>query len=173
MISYETDGRTAIRAMRETDVKILCDEENRQGWHQTEEKYRKRLADCAAGKSIALVAEYNGKAAGYINVYLDAVHVGGKGFCKIVDLGVLEKFRNKGIGTKLMDAAERAASAYADTVFLEVGLHAGYGSAQRMYAKRGYIPDGKGVWYGEKLCEPYTVCRNDDELTLHLSRKLI
>lgn len=31
-------------------------------------------------------------------------------------------------------------------VCIGVGLHAGYGSAQRMYVKRGYIPDGTGVW---------------------------
>jgi hypothetical protein len=38
-----------------------------------------------------------------------------------------------------MDAAERIAREQADTVCLEVGLHSGYGSAQRMYVKRGYV----------------------------------
>lgn len=46
-----------------------------------------------------------------------------------------------------MDIAEEIAATYADTVYLGVGLHSGYGSAQRMYVKRGYIPDGSGVWY--------------------------
>ncbi len=45
---------------------------------------------------------------------------------------------------------EEIASQYSDTVYLGVGVHNGYGSAQRMYIKRGYIPDGTGVWYGEK-----------------------
>ena len=35
----------------------------------------------------------------------------------------------------------------ADVVSLAVGLHTGYGQAQRLYIKRGYIPDGTGVWY--------------------------
>lgn len=43
--------------------------------------------------------------------------------------------------------------------------------AQRMYVKRGHIPDGKGVWYGESVCKPYAPCRNDDDLVLYLSKK--
>ena len=51
-------------------------------------------------------------------------------------------------------------------------MHSGYGSAQRMYVKRGYLPDGSGIWYGEKVCEPYSECRNDDDLALYLSKAL-
>lgn len=67
-----------------------------------------------------------------------------------MDFGVLEKYRRNGVGSKLMDIAEEIASGYARMVYLGVGMHSGYGSAQRMYIKRGYIPDGTGVWYGEK-----------------------
>lgn len=73
---------------------------------------------------------------------------------------LLEIYRRRGIGSKLMDVAEEIAAKYSDTAYLGVGLHSGYGSAQRMYVKRGYIPDGSGV------CEPYSQCCNDDELNL-------
>lgn len=72
-----------------------------------------------------------------------------------------------------MDVAESISATYADTVYLGVGLHSGYGSAQRMYVKRGYIPDGSGVWYQDKICGPYVKCVNDDDLVLYLSKKLI
>ena len=91
---------------------------------------------------------------------------------EIVDFGVLEKYRCKGVGTALMDQAERIAGQYADRVCLGVGLHSGYGSAQRMYAKRGYIPDGSGVWYGNSVCPPYEQCSNDDDLVLYMSKVL-
>ena len=68
--------------------------------------------------------------------------------------------------------AERIAAEYADHVYLGVGLHSGYGAAQRMYVKRGYIPDGSGVWYGDKVCPQYTPCCNDDDLVLYLSKRL-
>lgn len=71
-----------------------------------------------------------------------------------------------------MDAAEKLAFTYSDVVYLGVGLHSGYGSAQRLYAKRGYIPDGSGVWYGDKPCGQYADCRNDDDLVLYLSKTI-
>lgn len=64
------------------------------------------------------------------------------------------------------------AGEYSDKVYLGVGLHSGYGSAQRMYVKRGYIPDGSGVWYGDKVCEPYAACCNDDNLVLYMLKIL-
>lgn len=73
---------------------------------------------------------------------------------------------------KDMDIAEDIASRYSDTVYLGVGVHNGYGSAQRMYVKRGYIPDGTGVWYRGSVCPQYTDCCNDDDLVLYLSKKL-
>ena len=71
-----------------------------------------------------------------------------------------------------MDVAEGIAAEHSDTVYLAVGLHSGYGSAQRMYVKRGYIPDGTGAWYGNRVCEPYSDCANDDDLVLYLSKRL-
>ena len=90
----------------------------------------------------------------------------------VLCFGVLEKYRRHGIGTKLMDVAEEVASKYADTVYLGVGLHSGYGSAQRMYVKRGYIPDGSGVWFKDGVCAPYGECCNDDELVLYMAKVL-
>ncbi len=42
-----------------------------------------------------------------------------------------------------------------------------------MYCKCGYIPDGTGVWYGDKVAEPYQNYCNDDELVLYFSKKLV
>lgn len=173
MIYYNREN-ILIRTMEEPDAKIITDEEIAQGWNQTEEKYQMRIRDHESGKSIALVAEYKGNVAGYINVYpnCEAGPFGGMGYCEIVDFGVLEKYRKNGIGTKLMDVAEQIAREYADTVYLAVGLYSSYGAAQRMYVKRGYIPDGSGVWYGDKPAVPYELYRNDDDLNLYLSKKL-
>ena len=93
-----------------------------------------RLRHQAEGICTALVAEYRGDPAGYIHVYR---HCRGgplayRDLPEIVDFGVLEKYRGRGIGSRLMDAAETIASAYSGTVCLGVGLHSGYGSAQRM-----------------------------------------
>ena len=46
--------------------------------------------------------------------------------------------------------------------------HSGYGAAQRLYSKRGYLPDGSGVWYRDAPMEPYGPCAADDDLVLYL-----
>jgi len=172
---YYQDDRLTIRNMEEADARILTDGERAQGWHTEISKFLTRAKDQAEGKCVSLTAEYEGQPAGYINVYITGLGgaFSGKGLPEIVDFGVLEKYRRRGIGSKLMDAAEQIAGEYADTVWLGVGLHNGYGSAQRMYVKRGYIPDGTGVWYQGKPCEQYeTEIANDDELQLFFSKKI-
>ncbi len=160
--------------MRQSDAQIITDEETAQGWNADVGKYESRLQHQSEGKAISLVAEYHGNVAGYINIYPDSEWgaFAGQGYPELVDFGVLEKYRRNGIGSKLMDIAEQIALEYADIVYLGVGMHAGYGSAQRMYVKRGYIPDGSGVWYGDEVCEQNADCRNDDDLVLYLSKKL-
>lgn len=172
---YYRDSELLIRNMEEADAKIFTDEENAQGWHTDSSKYLARLRDQSVGKCVSLTAVYKGMPAGYVNVYLGGLSgaFSGKGLPEIVDFGVLEKYRRKGIGSKLMDVAEEIAGRYSDTVWLGVGLHNGYGSAQRMYVKRGYIPDGTGVWYRDKPCAQYeTEIANDDDLVLFLSKRI-
>lgn len=140
---------------------MIVQGELRQGWHPSEEKYKMRMNDMEAGRSTALVAEVDGQAVGYLNVYWHEVP-------KLVDFGVLESHRRQGIGSQLMDQAEQLAFSAADTVCLSVRLHSGYGSAQRMYAKRGYLPDGAGAYYEDAVAAPYQSYPLDDSLVLRL-----
>ena len=89
------------------------------------------------------------------------------------DFNVLEKYQNKGVGTALLDKIEDTVKEYSNSICLGVGLHSGYGSAQRMYIKRGYIPDGSGVWYNNMLLEQNAQCKNDDNLVLYLIKEFI
>lgn len=174
MVFYK-DEQLVIRDMEYADARPFTDEFTAQGWHPDIAGYMARLNDQSEGKCIALTAAYEGYPVGYVYVYLQ-VNEGpfkDKGWPIIVDFNVLKKYQRKGIGSKLMNAAEQIASRYADTVCLGVGLCDSYGAAQRMYVKRGYIPDGSGVWYRGRQCEQYkTVCMVDDDLCLFLSKKL-
>jgi len=126
------------------------------------------------GERIVIIAETDGEIAGYVSLFpeaKDAAPFLGKGIPEIKDFHVFKKFQRRGIGTGLMDKIEEAAAGISDTVCLGVGLHSGYGAAQRMYIKRGYIPDGSGVWNGSTLAEPYGMVKNDDDLLLYMSKK--
>lgn len=168
------DGDILIRDMCASDPAYFAAEERRQGWHADERKLNEALRDAGDGLAVALTAELGGVPAGYARVYCRGKDgpFARLGYPEIVDINVLEKFRRRGVGAALMDAAEAVAASLSDTVYLAVGLHSGYGSAQRMYARRGYIPDGTGAWYGDAVCEPYAACANDDDLVIYLSKKL-
>ena len=88
------------------------------------------------------------------------------------DLCVFFHIHHRGIGSKLLDIAEQEAARFADHVFLAVGVHSGYGRAQRIYVSRGYNFDGSGVWYKGKQLEQYAECCNDDDLLLFMSKPL-
>lgn len=70
-----------------------------------------------------------------------------------------------------MNEAEKIAAVYAEKVYLDVCLNSSYGPAQVFYIKRGYVPDGKGVYYEEQVCTENMKLVNDDELTLCLVKK--
>jgi len=168
---YADDGCILVRNMKETDPLVIHNEEIAQGHHRTIESFSSRMKDQQEGKAIPLVAEYKGNIAGYVNVYKKS-NPDGSLRCEIEDFGVFIRYRNQGIGSKLMDIAEQIASEHSDVVHLCVGVHSGYGSAQRMYIKRGYLPDGSGVWYQGSQLGQYADCKNDDDLVLLLSKYL-
>ena len=121
------------------------------------------------------VALYKGAVAGYITVIL---HPGigpfvGKNIPEIADFNVFPAFRKKGIGNALLDTAEAFAKSVSSYVSLAVGLPASYGPAQRIYIKRGYLPDGSGLWRNDHVMAVHETCDNQNELSLYLIKKLI
>ena len=174
MIYYQ-DEEICIRDMAAADADIFFNEYTAQGWHPEVAYYLMRIREAGEGKCTALTAEYQGQPAGAVYVYRHAKEGPFKGtdYPEIVDFSVLKKYQRKGVGSRMMDAAERIAARHSDAVCLGVGLCREYGSAQRMYVKRGYIPDGSGVWYQNRPCVQYeTVCTVDDDLVLYMSKKL-
>ena len=118
---------------------------------------------------MAVVGEF---LAGYITVIPLAKHGSFAGlYPELTDFNVFESFQKRGIGTALLDKAEQVALKYSDVVTLGVGLHKGYGPAQRLYVKRGYIPDGSGLWFNNESLAPYASCENSDDLVLYFSKK--
>lgn len=174
MKTYYDDGKIKVRSMVPEDAKILYDTYLSYGWHPEIETYESYYREQEGGVRLVFIAEYDGDVKGQCTLVLHPSEGpwGGKGIPEIVDLTVFFDIHGKGIGTKLLDVAESEASKISDTVFLAVGVHSGYGPAQRIYVKRGYIPDGSGVWYKGKVLDQYAPCVNDDDLLLFMSKSL-
>jgi GNAT superfamily N-acetyltransferase len=163
------------KSIVQADIDRIIAQFHAQGDDKPREIWERYFSEQERGERIIVIAEVSGEIAGYVSLFpktKDAVPYVKTGIPEIKDLHVFVKFQRRGIGAGLMDEAESAAAGMADGVCLQVGLHSGYGAAQRMYAKRGYIPDGSGVWNGNRQAEPYGLVQNGDDLLLCMSKKL-
>lgn len=171
---YYRDKNLVIAPIAQADCAALAAGFAAQGWDKPQSQYERYLREQGQGARKVFVARWQGEAAGYVTLRPQAMAgpFAGKGWPEIVDFNVLGEFQRRGIGSRLMDCAEQEAAKTSRTVCLGVGLHSGYGSAQRMYVKRGYVFDGSGAWYQDKPLGQYEPCVNDDGLVLYLSKYL-
>ena len=162
-----------IRKMQTSDVKELSQGFINQGWPSREEILARYFLEQECREREVLVAEVGGTLAGYITI-LPCAKQGpfAEIYPELSDFNVFEPFQNQGIGNLLMEEAEKRVRLISDKVTLGVGLHSGYGPAQRLYIKRGYIPDGTGVWYQNHQPAMNAVCEDIGELVLYLSKNL-
>ncbi len=162
-----------IRKMQTSDVKELSQGFINQGWPGREEILTRYFKEQESGEREVSVAEVEGAVAGYITILPSAKHGPfAEIYPELSDFNVFEPFQNQGIGNLLMEEAEKRVKLISDKVTLGVGLHSGYGPAQRLYIKRGYIPDGTGVWYQNHQPAMNAVCEDIGELVLYLSKDL-
>ena len=159
----------SIRKMQESDIQELSRGFISQGWPSREEILTRYFKEQESGEREVLVAEVEGALAGYITI-LSCAKQGpfAEIYPELSDFNVFEPFQNQGIGNLLLEEAEKRVRLTSD----KVGLHSGYGPAQRLYIKRGYIPDGTGVWYQNHQPAMNAVCEDIGELVLYLSKNL-
>jgi len=136
--------------------------------------YERYVAEQAAGKRHIFVAELDAVFAGYVTLTWHPTYptFQANGIPEIQDLNVLPAFRRRGIGETLIRAAEGTAAEQTSVVGIGVGLYPDYGSAQRLYVRLGYIPDGRGIAYEDRTVAPGEHVRLDDSLVLYFTKAL-
>lgn len=162
----------AVRKMEQKDIGSLLSiiEENKEAY---ENYFVRCLEENRSGQRITFVALLDDAIAGYVNVIYKSQY---PYFIKnnipeINDLYVALQYRRNGIGRALISECEKHTSDTYEYIGLGVGLYIGYGSAQRLYAKMGYIPDGQGLMYRNKEVPPGRDVFVDDDLLLYLYKK--
>jgi len=163
------------RAMAREDIDRILD-----AWYQgiygggPRKRYTGLFDEQERGLRTVIVAECGGEIAGIVSL-VPSAKMGpfkGQGIPEITNVSVGEGFREQGIGTELMNRAETAAAAMSGTVCLGVGVHGISGAAQRLFVKRGYIPDGSGVWYGRSPLWADATIQDVGGLMLYMSKEL-
>jgi GNAT superfamily N-acetyltransferase len=162
-----------IRLLRDGDSEIIAQACKDIGWKKPASQYQRYLMEQASGTRICFVAAVENQFAGYVTVNWAPTYPGfaEHNIPEIQDLNVFPRFRRQGIGTRLLDWAEEKVARRSAVVGIGVGLHPGYCSAQRLYVKRGYIPDGRGVWYRDHVVEEGMSAVFDDDLVLHFTKR--
>lgn len=95
------------------------------------------------------------------------------GLPEIQDLNVLPQHRKQGIGRQMIEFCEKRAADKGHSVMgIGVGMNSSFGSAQRLYVKMGYVPDGLGVNYDRKQIASGEFRPIDDNLCLMMTKSL-
>jgi ribosomal protein S18 acetylase RimI-like enzyme len=163
-----------IRKMNANDAIIISNAFKAQGWNKPMEIYRNYFVEQKNNERVTLIAEIDDNFVGYINVKWKSSY---PFFFKnkipeIVDLNVLIKYRRMGIGNKLMNKAEEIIKEQSDFAGIGTGLFSDYGSAQIMYIKRGYVPDGKGIYKNNSYIKFGETVLIDDDVVLYFIKEL-
>ncbi len=168
-------GPIGVRPLASADLAVIPAALAAAGWPgKPVEQYERYLDEQRSGARGVLVATPGGTFAGYLTVCWASGYppFRAAGIPEIQDLNVLPRSRRQGVGSALMDAAEAAVAARCDVAGIGVGLYEAYGAAQRLYAARGYVPDGRGIVSGGVPVPAGADVRVDDDLALMMTRRL-
>ena len=167
-------GEIVLRPLDADDPAVISRAFAEIGWNKPRTLYERYLAEQRAGNRVVQVAVSGGGFAGYVTLVWRSAYLpfAEAGIPEISDLNVLPGHRRHGVGSALLEAAERTAALRAGQVGLGVGLGADYGAAQRLYARRGYVPDGRGVMYRGLPVTVGSSLRVDDDATLMQTKTL-
>jgi GNAT superfamily N-acetyltransferase len=163
-----------IRPMLASDPAPVSAAFTEQGWNKPKVQYERYWQESEQGSRAVLVAERDGLFAGYLTILWESPYEGFKAsnIPEIADFNVLKAFQRQGVGSILMDEAERRIRGRSTAAGLGVGLTPDYGAAQILYAKRGYVPDGTGIYHKGQHLKHGDLATVNDDLVMYLTKVL-
>lgn len=167
-------GDVSIRLLAAEDIPAIMAAFAALGWQRPDGHLERYLEEHRQGEREVLVAWQGDAFAGYVSILWHSYYSPFRdaGIPEINDFSVPRPLRRQGIGPRLLNEAERRIAGRSPVAGIGVGLSPDYGAAQRLYVKRGYIPDGRGlVSHGRPVGWGATVVV-DDELALYYTKRL-
>jgi len=164
-----------IRQATENDIAKLYDVAAKMPAHHARGYFERCLDEQRQGNRGIYVSEDGDGLMGYIQLIWSPVYAPFRRLDvpEIQDLNVIPAARGQGIGNALVVYCEELARQAGKTdIGLGVGLHAGFGAAQRLYVRRGYMPDGAGITYDEQGVRAGEMRPIDDLLCLKMIKSL-
>ncbi len=161
-----------LRPLQASDIPLIAAAFAELGWNKPAAQYERYLVEQQNGTREVLTAWQNNRFAGYLTIVWQSDYPPFRDarIPEIRDFNVLPDFRRQGIGTALMNEAESRILERSTIIGIGVGMTQDYGAAQRMYAQRGYVPDGRGLMYQEKPITYGVPVMVDDDLVLFFTK---
>ena len=161
-----------IQQLRADDISVIAAARAALGWDKPPAQYEGYLAEQRQGEREVLVAWREDSFVGYVTVLWNSGYAPFReaGIPEISDFNVLPSFRRLGIGSLLLEDAERRIAERSPVAGIGVGMTADYGAAQRLYVKRGYVPDGRGLVADGLLVNWGDTVLIDDGLALYFTK---
>ena len=166
--------KPVIRLLERKNIPEIVKAFQEIGWNKPASQYERYLFQQKMNLRNVYIAFVEGEFAGYLTVSWESSYslFREKNIPEIVDFNVLPKFRRRGVGTQLMDTAEREIAKVSSIAGIGVGMTTDYGAAQRLYVLRGYVPDGLGLhWRGHHVRSGEEI-KVDDDLGLYFTKEL-
>jgi GNAT superfamily N-acetyltransferase len=141
-----------------------------------EAEARRYLAGHVEPDGTCLIATSDCDVVGFVAIVWESNYAGfrSRGIPLVHQISVSEPWRRRGVATLLMDEAERLARDRGIArLGITVGLFDEYGPAQRMYGRRGYIPDGRGACQGQRPLSKGMQVSMDHDLIIWLTKDLV
>ncbi len=151
-----------IRLLTTDELPVVIDEFAQAVYGCSREDALEHFDDHEQGQGDTFIASVDGTMAGYVTIrwvsHNDYFRENNIPF--IHHLEVFGDFQRRGIADQLLDSAETLIATRATQAGICVGIFDAYGPAQKLYARRGYIPDGRGV------CHHHRPITEGEQLTI-------
>ena len=167
-------SKLIIRLLENEDIPQIAEAFATLGWNKPASQYERYMKEQTQEMRVVYVAFVDGIFAGYLTICWSSTYEPfySQSIPEIVDFNVLPEFRRQGIGTELMNKAESEIAKRHHIAGIGVGMTPDYGEAQRLYILRGYIPDGRGLYYKNHQTSYGEQVLMDDDLVLYFMKEL-
>jgi GNAT superfamily N-acetyltransferase len=151
-----------FRVVRPDEIASVKQEVKEAFFSGDEVSIDEHFQDHANGASTTILGYEAGRLVGIVTIRWHPRYplVRERGIPLIQNVEIRYEDRGRGLGDQMLARAEEEIARRSPIAGLVVGISQDYGPAQRLYAKRGFVPDGRGV------CRQFTPLKHGEQVTV-------
>lgn len=155
-------GKLTFRVVQPSELAAVKQEVKTAFFSGDEATIEENFQDHANGASTTILGYEAGRLVGIVTIRWHSRYppFRDRQIPLIQNIEIRYEDRGRGIGDQMMERAEQEIALRSPLAGICVGIFDAYGPAQRLYVKRGFVPDGRGV------CNPQTPLQEGQQITV-------